>query len=173
MRAYLITIETPRRRTLQVVADRAEDAARAARRTIGATSKVVDVALVARNDQDAGRAAIRFILAQPYLPLDGEEATVADWLVAAKLGNESPTGPHNKALAPAGLRVSPDGDLIIASATAIPTLADWLADTAFNGRNLLPALARLPGTARTTLTFAGIAAKAMLLPWALAEEATR
>lgn len=173
MRAFVVTIETPRRRTVQVVADRAEDAARAARRTIGAGSRVVDVALVARNDQDAGRSALRLILSQPWLDLDGAEAITADWLAAAKAGNEGPTDPHNRALAAAGLRVSPDGDLIVGSAGSIPNLADWMADTAFHGKNLLSALARLPGAARTVIHFAGICSKAVILPWSLAEEVTR
>lgn len=173
MRAFVVTIETPHRRTVQVVADRAEDAARAARRTIGARSRVVDVALVARNDQDAGRAALRLILSQPYLDLDGAEATVADWVAAAKAANEGPTDPHNRALSPAGVRVSPGGDLIVASAGSVPCLAEWLADTAFHGKNLIGALARLPGAARTTLTFAGLPSKAVLLPWELACEVTR
>lgn len=139
-----------------------------------AAAKVqADLAPVARNNQDDGRAAIRIILAQPYLPLDGAEATVADWLVAAKVNNEASTGPHNKVLSGAGLGVCSSGDLIIAAPGVFPTLTVWLADTSFNSRKLLYALASLPGAARVNLRFAGITVKAVRLPWALAEEAMR
>ncbi len=170
MRAFVVTIETPLRRRVQVVADGAEDAARAARRTIGARSRVVDVALVARNDQDAGIAALRFLLTQPYLDLAGAEATVFDWLAAARQGHEGPTGPHNAVLAMAGLRVT-DGDLAVGSAGSIPTLADWMADTAFHGQHLVAALARLPGAARSVLTYCGQKSKAVILPWGVAAQA--
>ena len=168
MRAFNVTITETRQRKVQVAANDSGHAKAAVQAMLanGETIKLVEQIGQARTGE--ADAALRHLLEQEYLPLNGVVADVHEWLfqatTAAKRRDDSYIA-LNKGMAMAGLRASADGlRIIIASAGSIPTLALWFERTEWRGPDLISTLRTAPDALMHTYSFAGINSKAVSLP---------
>lgn len=168
MRIWTVMAEVRQERRFRIAAADQVGAIRMVERTLPRGSRVLSAQAVSeRQDDGAGRRALDRLLTRQYLPLAGDRDTsVLEHLQAAAC-----TSPHddsfaawNARLACAGLRLRSDMALAVASAVSHPVIADWFAGTPFEGPNLVEALMTLPGARRTNLTFAGLGARAVIVP---------
>lgn len=167
MRAFRVTLEIRTQKSVTIAAADDQAASKAALRVHGPAARVVQVALDVTPGASSGQAVLRHILAAPFLPLAGQNACLRDWVLAARqaLADGRDVAPLNRQLAMAGLRLDDNRRLAIGSPGSIPTLGDILEDSPYANEEILTALARIPGSAKSVRTFLGICSRSVTLPW--------
>lgn len=162
MHLFTVAIQETRIRQRRIAAPDELTAERLIRRGLKRGDQIMSISRhVHIGDPDTGQAALDFLLTRDFLPLDGRDATVADWIGACMRDPSSMT--RDRALSVAGLRVTPDR-LSIGSAACIPTLMHWCDGTPWHGFNLTAALRGLPGSTFANMTYAGRRARSVQLP---------
>ncbi|WP_226778986.1 hypothetical protein [Oceaniglobus trochenteri] len=169
MIAFTATIDECCTRRITLVAHDRPSAERALRRRLqGRNYKMLDLDVAgAGTGPDARAEVLAHLCSAPFLPLDGHEATVIDWLIAmAKVAGSAEDLAHqNAAMAHAGIRYRPDG-IAVATSAVIPFLADVFIGTAWSNGGWGRVISAQPGAIRRNMTFAGQRARAVVLPHA-------
>jgi len=170
MQVYTIRIERRRIRRQAIAATSAETARRHAALLLREGDRILGVTTAPSGVEpeaslDEAREALDFLLSRPFLDLDGRAALLRHWILFAVARPDVAAQP----LAMAGLRLRPEGleanaRLAIGSPGSVPALGEWFEGSRWAGARLLNVLDAIPGAARTNLTLAGIASRAVLVP---------
>ncbi len=172
MRVFVARIQTRRTRTVRMVAASAEAATRAAGVLLGQDDRLLSVEPLAEKTSASAMAALRGLMARHFLALDGDAATVGDWIAAA-LVDPLAAEKLNPQLAMAGLRVAHDPErVIVGSPVSIPLLGEWFQGSEWAGSALIQTLAAVPGAIRRLYSMAGVKTRCVVLPFAEVAKAT-
>ena len=165
MKSYTAQVEVTTRRTITVIAPNRAAGQRAVAARFGDKPGRIIQLCEASTPADvaaAGRVARQVLLDAEFLDIDGAPASIGDWVRAFQVT------PHlrqtlSSTMAPAGLRVLPDG-IAVANNPVILFLADIYANTKWHGGQWGRAMGLIPGASRANLTFAGIRSRAVIVP---------
>lgn len=168
MKVFTVRIEQRRVRRRRIVAATEEEARRAAGLILRGSDRVLSATIDAGPLRECGdpaeaRQALAHLMGCPFLELDGHPAKVRQWLDLVRFAPDR-RELLNRTLALAGLRLREDMSLCVASPGSIPTMNEWFGRTKWPGAQLLTTLDAIPGSARLALTFAGLPARAVVLP---------
>lgn len=167
MRLFVLHTTETLKRAHRIAAPDADTAVRLLRANLAPGQKLVGAAepLDHCADSASGEEALARLLSAPYLDHQGDPLRVEDWVLTAR-SDAADRAQVNPLLAPIGLRVTDDDQLLVASANSIPGLGLIFAGTKWAGPGLARALAALPGAERPKIsrTFAGRACRVVALP---------
>lgn len=179
IRSYVATVIVTRKRQMRLVGTSADQVYEQLVRTHGRGVRVETITPETRTDAsapDLGLAAraLARLLDTGFLPLDGMEATLREWLALTVEGPAADRDARNAALAPAGVRIRVDAPfratgqavwLLVGSARSIPFLGQAMQGSDFEGDALTTILSAVPGAVRAPVTMGGIRTRAVALPW--------